>query len=66
MQSYASRGLGLNQIKFVCSLHVTNNYLKYLLLFSTAEVMQRLLEQKNKALGTGGGGAAIMPPAQSS
>ena len=62
--SVAALGLGLYQIClffiFLC------NYLKYLLLFSTAEVMQRLLEQKNKALGTGGGGAAIMPPAQSS
>jgi hypothetical protein len=64
VQSFAAFGLGLYQIClffiFLC------DYFKYLLLFSTAEVMQRLLEQKNKALGTGGAGAAIMSPAQSS
>ena len=54
----------LDQINFL--IIFLSNYLKYLLLFSTAEVMQRLLEQKNKALGTGGAGAAIAPPAQSS
>ena len=64
MQSYAARGLRLNQICLF--FNFLSDYLKYLRLFSTAEVMQRLLEQKNKALGTGGAGAAIMPPAQSS
>ena len=57
--------LVLDYIKFVCIFIFLCDYFKYLLLFSTAEVMQRLLEQKNKALGTGGAGAAIMPPAQS-
>jgi len=53
--SDAREGTSENQIHYraQCALH-------------EAEVMQRLLEQKNKALGTGGAGAAIAPPAQSS
>merc|ERR1712008_664604 len=53
--SDAREGTSENQIHYraQCALH-------------EAEVMQRLLEQINKALGTGGAGAAIAPPAQSS